>query len=158
MSLYDYVQAHSQGDKSKFATLKKRYYKGKSENWQNPPSVDVKSVISKDKIASYVSKYFSKSQNGATISNEFDTPENSRTMRLWFCSRGLSRLKTISDYLAHVNFDPELLVRQCANFVRIRVDYAVMYFFDISKIIGSSRKFLAELFRNYANEQNYVPN
>ena len=158
MSLHDYVQAHSKGDKSKFEVLKKRYFKGKSENWQKPPSVDVKSVISKDKIASYVSKYFSKSPEGCTICNEYDTPENSKTMRLWFCSRGLSRLKTISDYLAHVNFCPETLIRACKGFRRVRVDYAVLYFFDISKILGSSRRLLAELFRNYANEQNYVPN
>lgn len=157
MSLNDYVSRYSKNDKSKFKILKKRYFIGKCEGWKNPNTVDVKSVISKSKIANYVSKYFGKADKSGCSSNPLDNEENSKSLRLWFCSRSLSKLKTISDYLQHVDFKPEALVRFCQKFRRVRLEYAVIYFFELKELTGFARSFLEKLYKTYAKNQGYVP-
>ena len=158
MSLKNYNDAYNPEGKIDFSIIKKRFFAGVGSNWQNPNTVDVKSVISKQKIANYISKYFAKSAAGGSHCNSLDNPENSKSLRLWFCSRGLSAIKSISDYVDHYAVPLENLVRSIPNFKRIRTDFCVMYFFDLSKITGFVRKTLENILKNYAHSVDYVPN
>lgn len=157
MTLKDYVTQYGKQGTVPFQVLAKRYAKGKATNWSNPNSVDVKSIVSKNAIAAYISKYFGKSSKKAKKCNPLDNEDNSSSLRLWFCSRGLSRLKTISDYLPHVSFSPESLVRECRGFKRIVYQYAVVYYFELKTSIGWSRRFLESVFSGYLKEMGYCP-
>jgi len=158
MNLRKYNDTYNANGKIDFSIMKKRYFAGVGSNWQNPNTVDVKSVISKQKIANYISKYFAKNTNGSADCNALDNEENSQNLRLWFCSRGLSAIKSISDYIEHYAIPLEKLVRSIPNFKRIRTDYCVMYFFDLNQITGFVRKTLENILKSYAQSVDYVPN
>ena len=95
LTLLDYHKKYNYNNKVTFEKNKERYAKGISENWLNPSTVDIKSVISNKAIAGYLAKYFSKDSTSNSIKNDLDTDENSKNMRLWFCSRSLSKLGKI---------------------------------------------------------------
>lgn len=157
LSLRDYCDLYSRGGKVPFNTLAKRYAKGCKNGWKEPNSVDVKSVVSKQAIANYISKYFGKTAKSKVMRNKLDNEENGQSLRLWFCSRGLSKLKTIADYLPHVNYDPETMVRFAKNFRRVVVKYAVIYFFDLYNIANFARRELEDIYKKYLKIQGYAP-
>lgn len=157
MSLSQYVSSYSRGRENDFAVLAKRYALGCKEKWKRPNTVDVKSVVSKSAISAYVSKYFSKSAKTGQICNPLDNKGNASALRLWFCSRGLSKLKTVSDYLAHVPYKIEQLVRAAEGFKRVTLKYAVIYFFDLFKVGGYSRWDLESILREYVRSTGYRP-
>lgn len=157
MNVHDYIKAYSREKNPDRAKLAKAFYKGKASGWKDPNSVDAKSVVSSKAVAAYISKYFSKRNNTGPDRNGLDTPENSKGLRLWYCSQSLSKLKSISDYLAHVNFDPETIIRLVTGFKRVATKYAILYFFDIEKCSGWVRSFLQRQYRAYAKSCNYSP-
>lgn len=157
MDLQDYLREYPTNDYSDFAKQAKRYAKGKGEGWANPNTVDVKSVVSKAKIAFYISKYFNKRSKHSTICNDLDSEENSRALRLWFCSRSLSKLKSISKYVFEVDYNIKDLASSIKNAVKVRMEYAFIYFFDLSDTTGFARRFIVRLLKDYSLKQGYVP-
>lgn len=157
MKLQDYVKRYSNNGHSDFDRLKKAYMAGIGSKWSDPNSVDARSVVSKKAIAAYVSKYFSKSSKTGCKCNPLDNEDNSKGLRLWYCSQSLSKLATISDYLAHVRFNIEDFVRCVSGFRRVVTKYAVLYFFDVGNASGYIRSFFNGLFKDYAKKQGYIP-
>lgn len=157
MSLSDYYNAYGDGSRVDFPKLAKRYARGCQDKWQNPPSVDVKSVISNKAISNYIAKYFGKDAKNNTICNELDTPENSENLRLWFCSRSLSKLETFTDYVEAVEYNVFSIVETCKEVRKYVAKYATMYYFEIKKLPAWSRGEIEKLLRNYAFNLNYKP-
>src|SRR3546814_20465939 len=87
---------YNSNGKRKFEDVAKSYAAGKKSNWEQPNSVDVVSVNSKKAIANYISKYFGKSPDGTTLKNDLDDDDNTANIRIWFCSRSLSKLNTVT--------------------------------------------------------------
>lgn len=157
LSLSDYRNKVDPDHKQDFKHIAKRYAKGCKENWCQPPSVDVQAVTSQKAISSYLSKYFAKSADGNPIKNENDNAENSENLRLWFCSRSLSKLKTVTDFCEAVDFCAATIVEGIDKVKKVVFRYATVFYFEISQLPAFCKKTLALILKNYANEFQYKP-
>lgn len=157
MSLNDYVKEYSNNGETPFDVLKKRYFTGKSLNWSSPNSVDVKSVTSGKKIAFYISKYFGKKQDDRNQCNELDNKENSTGIRLWFCSRSLSKLSKISGFIEPFKFDLLSIVTAVKDTLEVIHHYCTSYFYSFSTLLPEGKEIIHKLLYNYARGQGFEP-
>jgi 3-phenylpropionate/cinnamic acid dioxygenase small subunit len=155
MSLHEYICATSKYDNSNYQSQLKRYAKGKSEKWNNPPTVDVKVCTNNKAISNYISKYFSKKTDNKTKCNELDNENNSFSIRLWYCSRSLSRLQSINDYKENIKIDWFELLKGVDKVKQVICDYAVCLFFDIGQMPSYIKGLIYKEFREYANTVSY---
>lgn len=156
MSLNDYVNAYSNNGEVSFETLKYRYARGKASSWKIPNSVDVKSVSSGKKISYYISKYFSKKENRNNACNQLDNQENSLGLRLWFCSRSLSKVDKISDFIPSFKYDLLDIVTSVKDTMEVIHDYCTSYFYSFSSLLSSGKEVIHRLLYGYAIKQGYI--
>lgn len=156
LSLTNYVNLYNKNSKVDYSEMVKRYARGKRENWKQPNSVDVKPVISNKAIANYISKYFSKESKSGVDRNEFDTDENSKSMRLWFCSRSLSKLKSVSNFCDAVEYDIESLMSYCSEKREVFMKYTKVIYFNLKAFTHESRRWIETILRNYAFKTGYI--
>lgn len=157
MTLSQYASTYAKPGVTTFAQLAKAYAKGKASNWSNPPSVDVKSATSKTRIGLYISKYFGKKAKNQVKCSPLDNEENSESLRLWFCSRSLSRMKSISEYFFTVDYDPYAIVKALKKAYKVRSKWAFSVFFDLLDLSPWIRGFVERLLKDYAKSQGYRP-
>jgi len=157
LSLTDYISKYNKDGKTDYSIMVKRYARNKRENWSNPNSVDVKSVISNKAIANYISKYFSKDSDSDVIKNEHDTDENSKNIRLWFCSRSLSKLNTVSNYCEAVDYDIFSIVSYCKKVRKVVTKYALITYFELKEFTHNARKWIEKILKDYSLKQGYIP-
>ena len=158
LSYNDYCNMYGKdfkGEKVSNELLYKRYNAGKSTNWKNPNSVDVKSIKSSREISYYISKYFSKKDKGQKC-NELDTEENSFALRLCYWSRSLSRLKLESMPYDYYEADIVQLLDADDNVIRCVYDYCVVYYFDIANVGIYLKKALNAVLERVRLEAEYV--
>lgn len=156
MKLSDYVSNYA-SDRVSYSDLAKRYAKGCQDNWENPPSVDVKSVVNGKSIIFYISKYFSKNDEAKTVKNDLDNEENSRGLRLWFTSRSLSALKSVSGFLDEFHLDLRELFLSAKKAKTVILKYSTVVFFDVKEMTTFFRKMIDPLLRDYSRRQGYIP-
>lgn len=154
MSFNEYVSLNKNTD---FETLKKRYIKGRAGKWAHPNSVDTKSANSQNNIAFYISKYIGKRGNSLVKKNPLDNEENSFAIRLWFCSRSLSRLDVITDFVQNAEIPLQFMLEKCDGVKKIVYQYCTVLYYDMSKLCAQYKKELSQLFRNYTMLKNYNP-
>ena len=157
MSLNDYVKEYSKNGEVPFEVLKKRYSVGKRLEWRVPNSVDVKSVSSGKKITFYISKYFAKKENMNNNCNELDNMENSLGLRLWFCSRSLSKLDKITDFIEASKIDFLNIVTSVKDTLEVVHEYCTSYFFSFSSLLSKGKAVLGKFLRDYAYSRGYIP-
>lgn len=155
--LSDYIDLYKYSTKYQYSDLVKNYARNKRENWSQPNSVDVKPVVSNKAIANYISKYFAKDSNNNPIKNELDTDENSENLRLWFCSRSLSKLKSVSNFCEAVDYDIFAIISWADEVKRVVLQYTTMYYFELSKMRGKARQWIEFLLKKYATDVGYKP-
>lgn len=153
--LSDYIELYKYNAKYEYSDLVKNYARNKRENWSQPNSVDVKPVISNKAIANYISKYFSKDSNDNPIKNELDNDENSQNLRLWFCSRSLSKLKSVSNFCEAVEYDIFSIISYVDDVKKVVLKYCTMFYFEISTMRGNARKWIEFLLKKYAAGMGY---
>jgi hypothetical protein len=156
MSLNDYVNAYSDNGKVSFETLRYRYARGKASSWKIPNSVDVKSVSSGKKISFYISKYFSKKENKNNACNPLDNKENSIGLRLWFCSRSLSKLSAIRDFVPAFKINVLELLYTAKDIFYVAHDFCQSWFYSISTLANESKAVISQLLRGYALKNGYI--
>lgn len=157
LSLLEYNKLYNPKGKVEFNTIAKRYARGKANKWEQPNSVDVKSVISKRAISFYISKYFSKNNKDNPIMNEHDNNDNIENLRLWFCSRSLSKLNTISNFKEAVEYDLFIMLDNVKGIKKIFHKYATVVYFELNSMVGYVRKFFEMLLKDYSKKQGYIP-
>jgi hypothetical protein len=155
MSLQQYVSEYSKDGRNDFKALSQRYFKGKNSGWAQPPSVDVVSCTSGKSIAMYISKYFGKKDKSGCDRNALDTEENSFAIRLWFCSRSLSKLEKITDYVDNCKLCFKTLFTAVVNAKRIACKYVDIVYYNYSECSAYVKGVLSQLFRSYAVQQGY---
>lgn len=157
LSLHKYNNLYNGHRKTDFAVMAKRYARGSAKKWKNPNTVDVKSVISNQAISNYISKYFSKNTDGSAICNKLDTAENAKNLRLWFCSRSLSKLNSVTDFCDAVNFNLKTIIKKAKKYNEYSFKWANIIYFEIKSFLHAERAFVEQLLTNYARMQGYVP-
>lgn len=139
-----------------FDKLKKRYLKGRAENWKNPNSVDCKSANSQNNISFYISKYFGKKSDHKTDCNNLDNEENSFGLRLWFASRSLSKLDAIKDFVESAEIHFANLVMSASTTKKIVYDYCTVFYYNFKDLGRYAKSCLGALFRDYVKEVGYI--
>lgn len=157
LSLSQYNARTNANGQTNFDVIAKRYAKGKAEKWTNPPSIDVKVCTSNKMIAYYISKYFGKKSANNPICNSLDNEENSFSIRLWFCSRSLSKLDSISDYEEHAPINFYEFLKGTNKVTEIIFDYARCLYFELSEMSNYIKSVLYPIFNNYARDTGYQP-
>ena len=157
LNLSQYNNLVNPDNKIEFKYIAKRYALGKKHNWSKPNSVDVKSVNNNQSIASYLSKYFAKDSKHDTIKNEFDNEENSKNLRLWFCSRSLSKLKAVSNFCEAVDYSASAIVDGVNKVKKLIYRYATVYYFSIKDLPNQCKKQLSIILKAYSKSLNYIP-
>ena len=155
LSLMQYNNLVNKNRKTDFETIKNRYLKGLKAKWKNPNSVDVKSVTSGKNIAGYISKYFSKKDDSAVNHNILDNEKNSKNLRLWFCSRSLSKLDKIKSAQDEAPFDIYSIIKNAGDLFKIKAEYCTVFYFSLKTILVKEVKMLRKLINDYAKAQGY---
>lgn len=155
ITLSQYWEDSKKYKENTFEVCAKRYAKGKEELWKKPPSVDVKCCTTHKSIANYISKYFGKKEKSGAKKNELDNEENSFSLRLWFCSRSLSKLISIVEYQEIIPIDWFRVLKGADNVREVILDYCTCLFFDLGKLSNYIKSIMNKAFREYANENGY---
>ena len=155
LSFKGYCSLYNSDNSTDKNTMAKRYAKGCANRWEQPNTVDVKSVISNKKIANYISKYFAKSSDDSQVCNILDTPENSKSLRLWFCSRSLSKLNSVSDFCEAVEYDIFALVSQIKEVRQHLGRWARTFYYDFNKCVEFEYRWLRKILYDYGKKQGY---
>lgn len=155
LTLSEYIKIYNKDEKTSYQTIARRYAKGCRENWEQPPSVDCRSVQSKHAIQAYLSKYFSKKQGFSTACSCMDTYENAKHLRLWFCSRSLSKLKSIKGYLNDNGHKLLALLSWSPEFKKVSYKYATSVYYEIKTMHGNALNWINRIFFRYAKTCNY---
>ena len=156
MTLNDYFKYSTRFKVKDFKEVAQTYFKAKAVNWSQPPTVDVKSVISNKAISNYISKYFAKDAKNEVVKNDLDNEDNSKSLRLWYCSRSLSKLNSISDFCERVEYDVFSLVKTAKNLRTHFAKYATSFYFKFADLSTYSRVFIEKLLRKYAYDGGYI--
>lgn len=151
------LQLGKAAQKKTFSQIAKRYARGCKNNWEQPNTVDAKSVISKKAIAAYISKYFGKQPDNQNPANILDKDASASNIRLWFCSRSLSKLKTLRNFCEAQIEDIFSLVAAIPKSITKYHKYCTIYYFDIFMASGFVRKTLEILLKGYAKNNGYIP-
>lgn len=154
LTFHEYVSLFPNVD---FEVLNKRYIKGRANKWKCPNSVDVKNANSQKNISMYISKYFSKKKTNAVKCNELDNEENSFGLRLWFSSRSLSKMDTITQFVEAVDIPLEAVISTCKDVLKVVHDYCVVYYYDFNNLSTYYKELLGKLFGDYQRERGYIP-
>ena len=157
ISLTDYYKQYYQSKPELFNKCKENYTKQTQESWTNPPTINVKSVVSNKKIGGYIAKYFSKDSKSNTIKNDLDNAENTQNLRLWFCSRALSKLNKISDFCEAVNYDIFAIASYCSDLKIVQHKYTKIFYFELAKTFGTAKDWFDKILSDYSTRQGYIP-
>ena len=79
-------------------------------------------------------------------------------IRLWFCSRSLSKLSKISAFIEPSKFDLLSIVTAVKDTLEVIHDYCTSYFFSFSTLLPDGKEIIHKLLYNYARGQGYEPN
>ena len=78
-------------------------------------------------------------------------------MRLWFCSRSLSKMKKISDFVPAFEIDLLSLVKTAKDLFVVVHDYCTSFFFSYSELENTAKAIIGKLLREYSQTMGYVP-
>lgn len=156
LSFSEYRKLYDKGGTVDFNLLRERYGRGVATRWDSPNTVDVKNVGNAKNIAFYVSKYITKSTKEA-ISEIVSAREPSSTnLRLWFCSRSLSKLKAI-EYFIDENLPlVEEFISKLSSVRKYIFDYCVVWYYEKKAQAIDTLKTQFLLFREHAKLSGYV--
>ena len=153
MSLTQYHKNRNKNFKCSFEKSSIAYAIGKKNSWNNPNSVDVRSVYSKKELAIYLSKYIAKKSNNIQ-SDDAAYVRELQFGRSWFRSYSLSSLKYQNKYdLEQLKVLIQYLSSQKDTVLKVVGDYFEVYYFTIETL----RKDIAKFFTNFiiANAKMY---
>ncbi len=157
MSLSEYAMNTAKHEKLDWNKIAERYAKGKREKWKNPNSIDVEVCTNDKSIAKYLGKYFGKGKDANPVCNELDNEANSFAIRLWFCSRSLSKLDGIREYTEEAEINFYELLQGCANVIEKHFDYCRALYFNFKKLSSHMNEIITAALKNYAFGLGYSP-
>lgn len=155
LTFAQYCAKHSRFTTIDTKTLNERFCYGKSTKWSNPNTVDIRLVTNHKNIAFYISKYITKISKEPLNPIVAEREQLNSNMRLWFCSRSLSKLDKISLFCDEYNELAQDCFRLLKESSKGLFDYCKIYWFQLNEQCDEfKRKFRLLLF-NYASELNY---
>jgi hypothetical protein len=157
MSLSEYALNTAKREKIDWKLISDRYAKGKREHWKNAPSIDVQVCTNNQSIAKYLGKYFGKSKDHNPICNELDNEANSFGIRLWFCSRSLSKLDGIKEYTEQAEINFYDLLQSARDTKEVIFEYCRAVYYNFKTIPIYLKGLIENALKNYAYGLGYAP-
>lgn len=157
MTLAQYCNKYSQGGKIDFNTLKSRFTHGCATYWQKPNTVDIRAVSNAKNIAFYISKYITKKSEHTLNPVVSEREPSDSNLRLWFCSRSLSKLDKIEVFMDSFGTAVESVFSAVREVTKKLYDYCTVWYYSATKQPVDSKKALWLLFNEYGRERGYVP-
>lgn len=157
MSFAQYCKDFSNNGKTDFNTLRERYGRGVATRWDSPNTVDVRAVSNAKNISFYISKYITKKQDCSVYSTIKDREDSTTNLRLWFCSRSLSRLDKIEIFMEEYNHLVDSCLSGLTNIKRFIFDYCSVWYFNGKDQVNECKRNLWLLYRQYSKSRDYIP-
>lgn len=137
--------------------LKTNFSYGTATRWTQPHSVDIKTCSSGKRIAFYISKYITKPSEHSMNKIVSEREPTTTNLRLWFCSRSLSRLDKIEIFTENLSSLQVAVFSALEKIKKYIFDYCEVWYFDYTKQISTTRALLWKLYNNYAISRHYIP-
>lgn len=154
-NLAQYCAEFGADGKTEFNVLRERFGRGCATRWVEPNTVDIRAVTNSKNISFYISKYITKKSDhtlNPIVSCREPTTSN---LRLWFCSRSLSKLSKIEifmDSYSDLVYNCLSSLENCKNFI---FDYCSVKYFNLKEQSKAGQVLWRKLFWDYAKEHNY---
>lgn len=156
MTFEEYRQATNSNGLTPFNVLRERYGRGCATRWDSPNTVDVRAVGNAKNIAHYISKYITKPSADSTNSIVFNREPKESNLRMWFCSRSLSRLSAIEVFLDEYNDLTDKVLSGIEKARKYIFDYCSVWYFSARDQTNETRVNLWLLYRQYSKLCGYV--
>lgn len=157
MTFAEYNASTNASGKIEFNVIRERYGRGRATNWDSPNTVDVRAVSNAKNIAFYISKYITKKSEHSLNAVVLEREPSETNLRLWFCSRSLSKLSAIEIFLDEFDHLVDDCLSTLTNVRKYLFDYVSVWYFNGKDQVNETKKNLWLLYRRYANELNYLP-
>lgn len=157
ISFADYCRLFSENGKTPFNVLRERYGRGTATRWQSPNTVDVRAVSNAKNISFYISKYITKPSEHALNPVVVNREPQDSNLRLWFCSRSLSRLQKIEVFMEEYDYLIDTCLTGLKEVKRYLFDYCSVWYFNTVQQANETKRNLWLLYRRYSASTGYVP-
>ena len=157
MKFNDYCKNYNDSGKVPFNTLRERFGRGTATRWDSPNTVDVRAVSNAKNISFYISKYITKKSEHSLNPVVSSRESSDSNLRLWFCSRSLSRLDKISVFLEEYDNLVAVCLSNLSDVKRFVHDYCEVWYFDKLKQANEVKRNLWLLYRRYSSSTGYIP-
>lgn len=154
-SFEQYLKENPVNEKTTFQTIHKRYIYGRKTAWSKPNTVDVRAVTNSSNIGYYIAKYITKSSKeplNPIVAARENTDSN---MRLWFCSRSLSKVDKISVFLDAIPDKISDCLAQMQEVKKFLCDHCELQFFDIKQQTLEFKRLFRQVLFEYADSVGY---
>jgi hypothetical protein len=151
----DYYNEFHKNGKEDYSELMARFKRGVDTNWSQPNTVDCRNVTSSKNIGYYIAKYITKNSTEPLNNLVYERDKTVSNMRLWFCSRSLSKLSKIEIFLEEVNTVSDTILEELKDFKRFVFDYCEVIYFNTKDQSTLCKQSLWLLFSNYAKDNFY---
>jgi hypothetical protein len=150
-----YLERNPITETNTFNILKARFSQGCATRWTEPNSVDIKCVTNAKNISFYISKYITKNAKEGINPIVKEREETNTNLRLWFCSRSLSRLDKISLFEENISDK----IADCLSIMKeikeCIYDYCRVWYFNIKDQGNQFKVLFREVLQEYAQDNNY---
>ncbi len=157
LSFQDYNARVNADNQTPINVVSERYAIGCRNKWRMPNTVDVRAVANAKNIAFYISKYITKNEPMKITAATTARDAKCSNMRLWFCSRSLSKLDKITYYIEAIDDFAEKAVQSITNFKVKFFDYCRCIYFSSREQSNDCKRLLWRLFQDYAATLGYSP-
>lgn len=151
----EYLRKNPVTEKNTFEVLKTRFSYGCATRWSQPNSVSVVCVTNAKNISFYIAKYITKNAKEGINPIVAEREETNTNLRLWFCSRSLSRLDKISFFEENL---PDLHAKCLSIMKDIKVmvyDYCQVWYFNLKDQHNEFKSMFRDVLVSYAEECKY---
>ena len=155
LSLLDYHKIRNKYAETSFEVSQKAYAKGKKDNWKNPNSVDVRSVLSTKDLGSYLAKYISKDVKLEELSKE-EIERGQAFGRIWSRSYSLVSLDAngsicAQEFKVFLNY----LNSGVKQVKKVVGDYFTAYYYNLDNLPNLFKFELRKFFKSRAYYLGY---
>ncbi len=123
--------------------------------WANPNTVDVRCVTNHKNISFYISKYITKKSEHQLNPIVSEREDDATNMRLWFCSRSLSKVDKISEFCECISDDIVFCMSYLKEAKTFVFDYCEVMYFNIKDQTNTFKATFRRVLYEYANSVGY---
>lgn len=151
MTLLDYANYRGK----KVEECSKAYAFGVKSKWQSPNTVSVNSIYSSKMLASYLSKYISKSSSNNNELTDDELIRASKIGKLWGRSHSISKFPKMSNYDVRSLFAYIKKVKGSDKIKRVKNDFCTTFYLYFSSLNSEFYKWYRSVFIDVAISSNY---